>query len=69
MKFKSGGVKVAAWEQTKAVAKDAKVISFKGNFTKGETDMSAWFTTDENVDWGAFYIRVTRTSNEFSLID
>ena len=41
MNFKSGGVKIGAWEQTKAVEKDAKVISFTGNFTKGETDMSA----------------------------
>jgi len=69
MNFKSGGVKIGAWEQTKAVEKDAKVISFTGNFTKGETDMSAWFTTDKGEDWGAFYIKVTRVLKEFSMID
>ena len=69
MNFISGGVKIGAWEQTKAVDKDAKAIHFKGNFTKGETDLSAWFTTDKDEDWGAFYIRVTRVSQEFSLID
>ncbi|WP_299098263.1 arylsulfatase [uncultured Winogradskyella sp.] len=69
MNFKSGGVKIGAWEQTKAVDKDAKVISFTGNFTEGETDMSAWFTTEEGEDWGAFYMRVTRVSKGFSVID
>lgn len=69
MNFISGGLKIGAWEQTKAIDKDAKAIRFKGNFTKGETDLNAWFTTDKNEDWGAFYIRVTRVSQEFSLID
>ena len=69
MNFKSGGVKIGAWEQTRNVEKDAKALTFKGNFTKGETDLSAWFTNDRDEDWGAFYIRVTRVSKEFSLID
>jgi len=67
--FKSGSVKIGAWEQTKALDKDAKVLSFTGNFTKGKTDLSAWFTTKNNKDWGAFYIRVTRISKEFSIIE
>ena len=62
-------IKIGAWEQTATVNKDAKALRFKGNFTKGQTDMSAWFTTDENVDWGAFYIRVTRISKSFSVLD
>ena len=60
MNFKSGGVKIGAWEQTLKIENGAKTLSFKGNFTKGKTNMSAWFTDDKNVDWGAFYIRVYR---------
>ena len=60
MNFKSGGVRIGAWEQTKVLDKDAKVLRFTGNFTKGKTDLSAWFTNSENEDWGAYYIRITR---------
>ena len=31
--------------------------------------MSAWFVTDKNVDWGAYYIKVTRISKEFTLLE
>ena len=60
MNFKSGGVRIGAWEQTKVLDKDAKVLRFTGNFTKGKTDLSAWFTNSENEVWGAYYIRITR---------
>jgi hypothetical protein len=69
MSFKSGGVKIGAWEKTLKIEKGAKTLSFKGNFTKGKTNMSAWFTNDKNVDWGAFYIKVTRVSNKFTSIE
>ena len=69
MNFKSGGVQIGAWKQKLNIEKGAKILSFKGNFTKGKTNMSAWFTTDDNVDWGAFYIRVTRVSKEFTSIE
>jgi hypothetical protein len=69
MSFKSDGVKIGAREQTLAVEKEAKVLTFKGNFTKGETYLSAWFTTDKNVDWGAFYIRINRISKKFTLME
>ena len=69
MNFKSGGVRIGAWEKTLKVESGAKTLSFKGNFTKGKTNMSAWFTNDENVDWGAFYIRVTRLSDKFTLLE
>ena len=69
MNFKSGGVRIGAWEKTLKVESGAKTLSFKGNFTKGKTNMSAWFTNDENVGWGAFYIRVTRLSDKFTLLE
>lgn len=69
MNFKSGGVQIGAWKQMSDLEKGAKKLTFTGNFTKGKTSMSAWFTTDENVDWGAFYIRVTRVSKKFALLE
>jgi arylsulfatase A-like enzyme len=60
MNFKKGGVQIGAWKQEKQIELNAKSIVFEGNFTEGKTDMRAWFTTKDNVDWGAFYIRVTR---------
>jgi hypothetical protein len=60
MSFIKGGVQVGAWKQEKTLKKDAKSIVFEGNFTKGKTDMSAWFTSKEKEDWGAFYIKVRR---------
>lgn len=69
MNFKSGGVQIGAWKQMLDIEKGAKTLSFKGNFTKGKTNLSAWFTTDKNVDWGAFYIRVTRVSKEFASLE
>jgi arylsulfatase A-like enzyme len=69
MNFKSGGVQIGAWKQMLDIEKGAKTLSFKGNFTKGKTNMSAWFRTDKNVDWGAFYIRVTRVSKEFASLE
>lgn len=58
--FTKGGLQIGAWAQEKKVEKGAKSIVFSGNFTKGKTSMSAWFTNDRNVNWGAFYIKVTR---------
>ncbi|QXP63052.1 arylsulfatase [Polaribacter sp. HaHaR_3_91] len=69
MTFKSGVVKIGAWEQKSPIAKGAKSLAFTGNFTKGKTDMSAWFVTDKNVDWGAYYIKVTRISKKFTLLE
>ena len=69
MNFISGGVQIGAWKQMLDIEKGAKTLSFKGNFTKGKTNLSAWFTTDKNVDWGAFYIRVTRVSKEFASLE
>ncbi len=60
MSFVKGGVQIGAWKQEKKVNKDDKRIVFEGNFTEGKTDMSAWFTNKDKVDWGAFYIRVYR---------
>ena len=60
MDFTKGGVKIGAWEQEKPVIKGDKSILFEGNFSKGKTNMSAWFTNSKNVDWGAFYIRVEK---------
>jgi hypothetical protein len=68
MTFKKGTVKIGAWEQELPITKGAKSLAFTGNFTKGKTDLSAWFTNDKNVDWGAYYIRVTRLSKDFSLL-
>ncbi len=69
MSFKSGGIQVGAWKKTANIESGAKVLSFKGNFTKGKTNLSGWFTDDKNVDWGAYYFRVTRLSKEFSLLE
>lgn len=30
------------------------------NFTKGKTSMSAWFMNEDNVNWGALHIKITR---------
>ena len=60
MNFTKGGVQIGAWKQEKPIGINSKSIVFEGNFTKGKTDMSAWFTTKNTVDWGAFYIKVTR---------
>ncbi len=65
MNFTKGGVQIGAWKQEKQVDVDAKSIVFEGNFTEGKTDMSAWFTSKEKEDWGAFYIKVTRISKGF----
>ena len=69
LNFKSGGLQIGAWKQTLNIKEGAKTLTFKGNFTKGKTNMSAWFTTNENVDWGAFYIRVTRVSKKFAVLE
>ena len=60
MSFVKGGVQIGAWKQEKELLKNDKSIVFEGTFTKGKTDMSAWFTTKEKKDWGAFYIKVKR---------
>jgi len=67
--FKSGVVKIGAWEQELPIPKGAKSLAFTGNFTKGKTDLSAWFKNEENVDWGAYYIKVTRLSKKFTLLE
>ena len=69
MNFKSGGIQIGAWKQTLNIEEGAKTLTFKGNFTKGKTNMCAWLTTNKNVDWGAFYIRVTRVSKKFSFLE
>lgn len=66
MNFKSGGVKIGALQQELPITKNTKSLTFTGNFTKGKTNLSAWFTNKENVNWGAFYIRVTRLSKIFN---
>jgi arylsulfatase A-like enzyme len=60
MSFVKGGVQIGAWKQEKELLKNDKSIVFEGTFTKGKTDMSAWFTTKGKEDWGAFYIKVRR---------
>ena len=60
MNFKSGTVEIGGWKQEKEVLQDSESVVFTGNFTKGETNMKAWFTNTDNVDWGAFYLRITR---------
>ena len=69
MNFKSGGVKIGAWGKTLKIESRSKTLSFKENFTKGKAYMSAWFTNDENVDWGAYYIKITRLSKNFILLE
>lgn len=58
--FTKGTVQIGAWKQEKALVKGAKSIVFEGNFTKGKTNMSAWFKTTNNIDWGAYYVKLTR---------
>lgn len=58
--YKKGTVKIGAWKETKKILLNAKSVVFKGNFTKGKTNLSAWFTSSENINWGAYYIRITR---------
>lgn len=60
MDITKGGVQIGAWKQEKTMEKGAKSIVFEGNFTKGKTDLTAWFTTKDNEDWGAFYIKMER---------
>jgi len=60
MGFIKGGIQIGAWVEEKEVVSNSKSIIFEGNFTKGKTDMTAWFTNADNVNWGAFYIKVTR---------
>ena len=60
MNFTKGGLQIGAWKQEKQIEKDAKSIVFEGDFTEGKTDMTAWFTTKDKEDWGAFYIRLYR---------
>lgn len=60
MKFKSGTLEIGAWKQEIKIVSEAKSIVFRGKFSKGKTNMSAWFTNTDNVDWGAFYIRIKR---------
>ncbi len=58
--FIKGTLKIGAWKETKEVLPNDKSVTFKGNFTKGKTTMSAWFTNREEIDWGAYYIKITR---------
>ncbi|UMB53304.1 arylsulfatase [Lutibacter sp. A64] len=58
--FTKGTLKIGAWKETKEVLPNDKSVTFKGNFTKGKTTMSAWFTNREEIDWGAYYIKITR---------
>ena len=60
MSFVKGRVQIGACKQEKELLKNDKSIVFEGPFTKGKTDMSAWFTTIEKRDLGAFYIKVRR---------
>ncbi len=64
MNLKKATLKIGAWKQTQEVYKDAKFVVFKGNFSKGKTTMTAWFTNVEGVNWGAFYISVKRMSTQ-----
>ncbi|UMB61792.1 arylsulfatase [Lutibacter sp. A80] len=67
--FIKGTLKIGAWKETKEVLPNDKFVTFKGNFTKGKTNLSAWFTNKEAIDWGAFYIRITRESKKTVLIN
>ena len=58
--FIKGTLKIGAWKETKEILPNDKSVTFKGNFTKGKTNLSAWFTNKEEINWGAFYIKITR---------
>ena len=58
--YKKASIQIGAWKQEKEVIQGAKSVMFSGNFTKGKTSMSAWFTNDKAEDWGAFYIKLNR---------
>ena len=58
--FVKGTVKIGDWSQEKSIPTDATSIAFEGEFKKGKTDLSAWFTTSDNEDWGVNYFRVER---------
>lgn len=62
MNFKSGTLEIGAWKQEKKIHQNDKSVIFRGRFKKGKTNMSAWFTNSDNVDWGVFYIKIDRKS-------
>lgn len=62
MDFKSAVVKIGGWKVENPVQTDAKLVKFKGNFTKGKTSLSSWFIDANNNEMGAFYFKITRIS-------
>ena len=63
MDFKNAVLKIGAWKEEKPVKTDAKSVLFKGNFSKGKTDMSSWFIDADQTETGAFYFKITRISD------
>jgi arylsulfatase A-like enzyme len=60
LNFISGGVKIGAWKEEKSIEPDAEKLLFTGNFSKGKSIMTAWFTTAGKKDWGAYYISIEK---------
>ena len=58
--FVKGTLKIGTWEAEEKVNKNSKKLVFEGDFEKGETDLSASFTTADNENWGGFYLNVER---------
>jgi arylsulfatase A-like enzyme len=63
MNFKTGSLKIGAWEEQILIEEGDKTVVFKGKFTKGPSTMSAWFTTINKENWGSYYIRISKISN------
>jgi len=58
--FVSGGIKIGGWKEEKSIEQDAEKLVFNGNFSKGKSIMTAWFTTADKQDWGAYYISIEK---------
>jgi arylsulfatase A-like enzyme len=58
--FKSATLKFNAWKETKNVDQNAISVKFKSFFTKGKSDLEAWFTNASGENWGAYYIRIKK---------
>lgn len=61
--FVKGGIKINGWKQEKNFSSDAKNLVFRGRFSQGISLLSAWFTTSEGVNWGAYYMQIERIGN------
>lgn len=56
--IRKAGIRVAGATYEKAVEANATEVVFSIDLPQGEQELEAWFASEENQTWGAYYVEI-----------